>query len=202
MIQSGTRRSAWVIGPVAALVLLGIGACASTSPRLFVNPEADMSYYEKVAVLPFHNFTTGRFAGVRVTRAFITELIITERYQVVEPGEFRSVLERIGGEPNVQGEYDPAKLRQGARQVEATGVIRGAVTDFQLERSGSDQVPVVSFDVEMLDVATGNVVWRISTTRKGKGRFPIFGAGSSRTFGKLTQESCMEIVHKLNREAF
>jgi hypothetical protein len=183
------------------LILMGQSGCAS-GPRMFVNSEADMTFYEQVAVLPFHNLSTGRFAGQRVTRAFIIELIITERYDVIEPGEFRTALARIGGEPNGKGEYDPAKLRQAAQQVQATGVIRGAVTEFQMQRYGSDHFPVVSFDIEMLDVETGKIVWRISTTRKGKGRFPVLGGESSRTLGKLTQDACEEVVTSLEREAF
>jgi hypothetical protein len=54
----------------------------------------------------------------------------------------------------------------------------------------------------MIDVATGETVWRGSITRRGKGRFPIFGGASTQTFGRLVQESCKELATKLDAELF
>lgn len=184
-----------------ALLALYLTGCAAPG-RLYVNPEADMSFYSRIAVLPFDNLSNDRFAAARVTRAFVTELVISERYDVVEPEEFRIALSRVGGEPNSQGLYDMAKLRQGAQAVEATGILRGAVTEYQMMRVGSDQVPVVGFDVELIDVATGNIVWRLSTQKKGRGRIPVIGGPNSLTLARVTQDACIDAVDRLEREAF
>jgi len=178
-----------------------LGGCAAPG-RLYVNPEADMAYYDRIAVLPFDNLSGDRFAGARVTRAFVTELVISGRYQIVEPEEFRVALAAIGGEANVQGQYDMAKLKEGAQRVQAKGILRGAVTEYQMMRAGSDQIPVVSVDVELVDVATGNIVWRLSTTKRGRGRIPLLGGPNTRTLASVTQEACMEAVQRLEREAF
>jgi hypothetical protein len=184
-----------------AVLLFGCG-CASTAPRYFVNPQADMVFYKKVAVLPFANLSPSPLAGERVTRAFVTELIIADRYQVIEPGEFKLALEKAGADPAPDGTYDPGKLKEAATQVEAKGVIRGAVTDYQTQRNGQDEYPVLTFDVELLDTDTGNVVWRAAITRRGKPRFPVFGGSSTLTLGRLTQEACVEMVEGLQRRGF
>ncbi|MBI5710477.1 MAG: hypothetical protein HZC42_09270 [Candidatus Eisenbacteria bacterium] len=179
---------------------LGLSGCAAPA-RFYVNPQADMSYYKKIAVLPFSNLTQQGFAGERVTRAFVTELVITDRFQVVEPAEFRAVLARVGVESNIESGIDPDKLKEAAAQVGATGVVRGAVSEYQMQRAGQEEVPVVSFDVELLDAATGNVVWRVSLSRKGHGRLPLVGGGA-RTFGRVTQEACEQAVAVLRGKAF
>jgi len=191
------RRAAAACG-LAALALTG---CAAPG-RLYVNPEADMSFYNRIAVLPFDNLSNDRFAAARVTRALVTELVISGRYEVVEPEEFRVALSRIGGEANAQGLYDMAKLKQGAQSVQATGILRGAVTEYQMMRVGSDQVPVVGFDVELIDVATGNIVWRLSTMKKGRGRIPVVGGPNALTLSRVTQDACVDAVGQLEREAF
>jgi TolB-like protein len=182
----------------AATLTLG---CAS-GPRLYVNPQADMTFYKKIAVLPFSNLSGETYAGDRVTRAFTTELIIADRFEIVDDGEFRAVLEKMGGAPNSQGAYDPQKLREAAAKVGATGLIRGAVTEYTRVRSGNDETPSLAFDVEMADASTNSVVWRTSIAKRGKGRLPVVGGESTRTFGRLVEEACREVVGQLEGKAF
>jgi hypothetical protein len=183
-----------------ALAIASLG-CASTAPRIYVNPQADLSLYQKVAVLPFSSLTSQPLAGERVTRVFVTELIIADRFRVVEPPEIRGVLRELDAQPGPDGSYDAEKLRQAAGKVEATGVIRGDVTDYQIQRVGPDEYPVLSFTVEMIDVATGNVVWRASITKRGNPHVPVFGGSSSSTLGRLTQEACVEVIDGLRGKA-
>src|SRR5512140_1361713 len=187
---------------VALLILAGTSGCGS-SMRLYVNPDADMSYYTRIAVAPFTNFTSERFAAQRVGRAFLTELMIARRFNVVSEGDYSSALNKNGGsELSMAGLYDSAKLRSAAADVQATGVITGTVTEYQIQRLGTSSDPVVTFDVQLEDVATGNVVWRASITRKGKGRMPLLGGTGTRTFGRLVQSACEEMVGKLEGQAF
>ena len=186
---------------LTALLLLGAGL-AQAGPRLFVNHKADLSYYQRIAVVPFANLTNDANAGERVTRAFMTELVIAERFQIVEPGEFHTVLERMGGLPDAQGHADPKKLAEAATEAQATGLIRGAVTEYSTQRNGNDEVPVITFDVEMLDVATLQTVWRITVSERGRGRLPLFGGANHKSFGMVTQDACREAVKALRKEAF
>jgi hypothetical protein len=189
-------RAIWL----AALVTVA-GGCAA-GPRLFVNRDADLTYYQRIAVVPFANLSGDANAGERVTRAFLTELVIAERFQIVEPGEFHGMLERIGGLPDAQGHGDPKKLAEAATAAQATGIIRGAVSEYAVQRSGTDEFPVITFDAEMIDVATGNTVWRITVSERGRGRVPVLGGASRRSFGMVTQDACRKAVQALRKAAF
>lgn len=191
-------RSALPAALAAVLLAAGCGAPA----RMYVNPQADLTLYHKVAVLPFTNLTQTSFAGERVTRSFVTEMIMTDRFQVVEGGEFASELDKIGGAPDAAGKYDPGKLREACTAVQATGLLRGAVTEYATQRSGQSDYPVLAFDAELVDVATGNVVWRISIARKGRGPLAPLGIAGTNSFGKLTQSACAEAVASLKGKAF
>ncbi|HET9951361.1 MAG TPA: hypothetical protein VFS09_06140 [Candidatus Eisenbacteria bacterium] len=185
---------------VAMILLLAAAGCAS-GPQLYVNTEADLTFYKKIAVIPFRNLTSERFAGERVTRAFVTQLVMTEHYEIVDQNEFAAVLDKIGGNPGFEGIYDPAKVREAATQIQATGILRGSVTDYSIQRSGTSETPSLAFDAELIDVATNNVVWRGSVVRRGKGRLPIFGGGE-RTHAQLIEKTTREMVGQIEREAF
>ncbi|HEX7076860.1 MAG TPA: hypothetical protein VF363_00385 [Candidatus Eisenbacteria bacterium] len=195
----GTIRPslAWLLA--ASLLALAPG-CAS-GPRLYVNSEADLAFYKKIAVLPFTNLSAERFAGERVTRGFLVELTMAERYQIVDPAEFLALLDKMGGLPGSNGIYDPAKLKDAATQVGANAVLRGAVTEFRMQRTGNSEIPVVAFDVELIDVATSNVIWRGSIGKRGKGRVPVFGGGQ-RTYAGLVESASRELVGRLEKEGF
>ena len=190
-----------VVRRAALVALLAAATGCASGPRLYVNSQADLSFYKKIAVIPFRNLTNERFAGERVTRAFLTELVMTEHYEIVDQNEFAAVLDKIGGNPGFEGIYDPVKVKEGATQISATAVLRGSVTEFTMQRTGTSDIPVVAFDAELIDVATNNVVWRGSVVRRGKGRVPLFGGGA-RTYGQLVQDATRDLVRQIEREAF
>jgi hypothetical protein len=181
---------------VVSLALAMTAASCASSIRVYVNPDADLGFYRKVAVLPFTDISTTRDAGARVTRAFVTELILSNRYELIQPEDFLPTLVRQGVPRQSDGTFDTEKLRGVATPLGVTGILRGAVTEYQMARSNSGDIPIIAFDAELIDVATGSVVWRSSIVRRGKGRVPVFGT-SARSLGKLTQDACRVLVGRM-----
>ena len=64
-------------------VLLIILGCAG--PATFINKEADWTFYQKIGVLPFVNLSQDRYAGEKVQSAFVTEMYLAKKFEVVEP---------------------------------------------------------------------------------------------------------------------
>lgn len=177
-----------------------LAASCAPSIRMYVNPEADPTFYRKIAVMPFTDMTTTSQAGARVTRAFVTELIMTDRFEIIQPEDFTSALHRSGIFKGQDGTYDPEKLKGAAAQLGVTGILRGAVTEYQTTRSDGGDVPSIAFDAELVDIAAGKVVWRSSIAKRGKGRVAIVGTGI-RSIGRLTQEACRELVAQLRKRS-
>lgn len=184
----GTAGVLW-----AALALAG---CAAGT-KLYVNPQADLSAYTKVALMPFGNLTSDRFASERVSRALMTELIGTGHYQLVEPAEFWSTLVAVGGEPGSDGVIKPEKLKEAAEKLGVQALIRGAVSEYQVQRLNGADVPVVGFDVEMIDAPSGAIVWRTAVQSTGRGRIPLLGGPGARSLGVVTRNACAEVVAQL-----
>jgi hypothetical protein len=178
------------VGIAFATLLLG---CAP-APRLFVNRQADMTLYKRVVVVPFNNLSGESFAASRIVRALTTELVIADRFQMVDPSLLLGELERQNVTPDATGQLEIGKLREAAGKLEATAIIRGSVTEYTRQRRGTDEFPVVAFDCEMVDVQTGIVIWRISVHESGKGRLPVIGGAGERTFSRVTEEACQRAV--------
>jgi TolB-like protein len=194
-----TRMRMPVAG-LAWLVACFLAASCAPSIRLYVNPEADPTFYRKIAVLPFTDLTSASQAGARVTRAFVTELIMTDRFEIIQPEDFTSTLHRMGVFKGQDGTYDPEKLKGAASQLGVTGILRGAVTEYQTSRTDGGDIPSIAFDAELMDAAAGKVVWRSSISKRGKGRVAIVGTGI-RSLGMLTQVACKELVEQLRKRS-
>lgn len=190
------RSRSWL----AALALASLSLSCAPAIRVYVNPQADLAFYTKIAVLPFSDISANPMASARVTRAFVTELIMTNRFQVIQPEEFVGALRRMGVRLEQDGTYDPDKLKDAATRMGVTGVLRGAVTEYEMTRTSGGDIPLLAFDVELLDANTGDVVWRSAISKRGKSRVPIFGS-KSRSLGRLTQDACAELVARLRRKA-
>jgi len=184
------RTAAWL---VASSLLALLAGCAP-APRLYVNRQADMTLYKKVVVVPFSNLSGEAFAPARIVRALTTELVIADRFRMVDPSTLLGELEKANVTPDATGQIELGKLRDVATRLGATAIIRGTVTEYATHRQGTDEYPVVSFDCEMVDVQTGIVIWRMSLTESGKGRLPLVGGSGERTFSTVTQEACRRAV--------
>lgn len=161
MMHKGHRLFAIVLAAGA----VALGACASgTAPTKFINPKFNFSYVERVAVLPFANFSHDIEAGPRATRMMITQLLATGAVDVVEPGEVQAALDKLGARVITPSSEQIVAL---GKQLKVQAVVQGSVTQSDVLRSGLVGIPVVSLDVHMIETDTGSAVWAASVTEKG-----------------------------------
>ena len=187
-----THRSIRIAVLATALVLGGCGG-----PVHFVDPEADIPFYQKVAVVPFTTLAQDRAAGFRVTDVFFTEALGRDFAEILEPGQFAAAMVKLrGGTPSA----NPWSTEDLARLGEATGVqafFMGTVREYEMVRVGRGSFPLISLEVRLVDAATGRIVWTASTTRRGGPGFPLFGWGEVHTLGELTEAVCRRLLETL-----
>jgi TolB-like protein len=183
--------------------LLVFFACAGGT-RSYLNPEADMSFYERIGVVPFINLTSDRFAGEKITSTFVTELLITEKFEVVERGEFDHAVGQVrnstGGSPSQ--ELTAAQLAAIGEKAGVNGIIEGVVKEYEMIRVGQGTYPLISFNVKLVDAPTGRVVWESSYSGKGGPKLPLVGWGETHTLSELAQKACRNVVREFARKAF
>ena len=192
-------------GMLAAAVLwVVLAGCGG--PSAFVNPEADLPYYQKVAIIPFTSLSQDRVAGYRVSDTFFSELLRRGFADVVEPGQFSAAVIKLRGGTPVENPWSAEELARLAEELGIEGVFLGTVREYDMSRTGRSAFPLLSMEVRLVDAASGKLVWSASTTRRGGPGTPLvswimglFGGGEIHTMGELTTAVCRDFLKTLPR---
>ena len=123
-------------------------------------------------------------------KVFLSELLATEAFDVVEPGMVVKVLkaERVDS----LDALGPAEMKRIGDALKAQGLFTGAVVDFAETRSGSTPAPEVTIQLRLVEVQSGVTIWSASKTRSG-------ASASARLFG-IGGETLTEAARSLVRE--
>jgi len=178
---------------IAALVLLG--GCSGGATR-FVHPDADLPFYEKVAVIPFQSLAQDRLAGEKVTNIFFAEVLRRKFDQVVEPGQFTAAMIRVRGGTPYTNPWSGEELGKLVEETGIQGVFMGTVREYTMTQNGRDMYPMVALEVRFVDAGTGRIVWSSSVTRRTGPGVPFFGGGA-RTLDGLAASACRELLATL-----
>jgi curli biogenesis system outer membrane secretion channel CsgG len=179
---------------LAAAALAG-GCSSKTQGSLFVHPNADLSTYQRVAVLPLENLTTDRFAGERVREILVIELSAEGLFEVVEPGEVNRVL-KVQNVVSVD-DLGPPEIAQIGTALGAQALMLGSVGEYRERRSGTLSAPDIAVTLRLIDVETGLVVWSVSDARTGVSTWTrLFGVGE-RSQSDVARELVRELVGTL-----
>ncbi len=184
------------IFPVMVL-LTGLTGCSAPS-EIYLDPEADIEFYERVAVVPFFGGSGERGASDLVTDAFITALMVSEKYLVVEPGHFRHMYgEEVGGKAVPVRGLTPEMVKTLGLRAGVEAIFEGTILAYQQSRSGQSQFPMITLEVRMIDVQTGRLVWMTTINRTGGPNVPFFGFGETHTLPELALEITRELVERV-----
>lgn len=199
---SSRRPLAPTGGAVCALAgasaLLGALALAGCSgPATFIDPEADLGFYEKVGVLPFESLARDRLAGEKVASVFFTELLSRGFSQVADPGQLAAATTRVRGNVPPANPWSSRDLTRLGEEAGVQAIFLGTVREYEMVQVGRDPYPLVSFEVRLVDVATGRLVWSASETRRGGPAFPLFGWRAVHTLGELSATMCRQALRSL-----
>jgi len=165
------RRATW---QAAALALAGawFGGCA-TDPEAayFLNTPTRANVYvapahrpvAKVAVLPFKGPT--ELIGASVSDHFVTELLLSGRYEVVERSQLAAVL----GETELAlSGLSSAEATKAGSMAGADGVVVGTVAEHGETAEGGRTYAVVGISARLIDCANGKVIWSVDLARRAE----------------------------------
>jgi hypothetical protein len=183
---------------LAALLPL-LAGCGG--PRVFLHPEADLSFYERVGVVPFISANGDQAVALAATGGFVTELLIAGGYDVAEPGDFmvRAALAAGGADLMRSRPLNSDQIKALADSTLVQAIFEGWVRDFEMVRVGQGSYPLVSIEVRMIDAETGKLLWMGSRTRRGGPGMPILGWGETPTLSELLAKVCSDLADKVPR---
>ncbi len=178
----------------AALAVATVASCATHGPR-YLDPNMDFGAVRTVAVMPFTNLSRENTAGERVRDVFSTALISTGALMVVPPGEVQRAISGQGVViPSAPSVEEVGKL---GKVLKADAIITGTVREYGEVSSGSARGNVVSVSVQMMDAASGKVIWTAASTRGGVTLADRLLGSSGTPMNRVTEEAVDDLLRKL-----
>jgi TolB-like protein len=155
-----------ICSTLLALCLLIVGGCATNTSTQYVRQNGDYSNFKRIAVLPFESLTTDEYAGEKIRKTVITELL-SRGVDVVEPGEVTRVL--IEQKIKSLGSVRTADLQNMAKTLGVGALMMGSVEAYGISRGISVSYPEVSINLRLVEASSGNIVWSVCQTSGGPG---------------------------------
>lgn len=176
------------------LALLAAG-CGGMGPTIFLHPEYNFDYVEKVAVVPFENLSTDQGAGARATRFFVSELLSTETFEVIEPGEVERALSKHGVVRTA--ELTREQIVAIGKELGVQGLFFGSIGESADVRQGGDLVSFVSIVARLVETDTGATIWSATHTAGGRGFWSTLFGTSAKSRSEVTRECVRECIDTL-----
>ena len=173
-----------------AFCLLIAGGCATSTSTQYVRRDVDYKSIKKIAVLPFESLTTDEYAGEKIRKTVITELL-SRGVDVIEPGEVTRVLieQKIKSLSSVR----TTDLQNMAKTLGAEALMLGSVEAYGISRGISVTYPEVSINLMLVEASSGNIIWSVCETSGGPGfwtrHFGAEGVSLSEAANKVVKEA-------------
>jgi TolB-like protein len=139
-----------------ALCLLLIFIYGCGGPKYHIRSKADISAIKRVAVLPLENFTADTYAGEKIRRLVISELL-SRGIDVIEPGEVTRLLKE--SDVRSLGSIKVSDIQNTGKTLGVEAVMLGSVEAFGMGRGISVTYPEVSIHLMLLEASSGNILW-------------------------------------------
>ena len=176
-----------------ALALLSLLGCAAG--QKYHDKTMDFGAVKTVIVLPFANLSRDNLAGDRVRDVFSTMLLATGGVYVLPTGETNKGLTKTGVlAPAAPSKDDVVAL---GKALGADAVFTGTVREYGEVRSGSAAANAISLSLEMMETATGKVVWTASTTRGGITFADRLFGGGGQPMNSITEDAVHDLLRAL-----
>jgi hypothetical protein len=169
-----TNRFAVVL---ALTLTILVGGCGS-GPSSFVRSDADFSFVQRGAIMPFKNLSQDLHAGERMRSVFMSAVLDRDALPLVDLGETMAAMNRMRMNP--EAVLTREQIVALGQELEVDALFMGTVEEYGPERMSNDRVYVVTASFTMVETQTGSVVWQAQVHEDGTSFWrKLFGGGSA-----------------------
>lgn len=182
---------------VAAVIMFLAQAGCSTAPHLqsYTRSETDFSATRKIAVFPLESLTQDEFAGERIRRLVIAELL-DRGFEVIEPGEVASVLSTVTANKPLWA-INKEDIRKTGKALGVDAVIMGAVETYKISPGLTSPYPDVSISLRLLSVSSAEILWSATHTSGGPSYWTRHFGSEGMTLPEAARKVVREAVARL-----
>ncbi len=149
---------------LVAFILLTVdilsGCGVKTSSQSFLREDTELGFVQRIAVLPFENYSKDEFAAARARDFTITQGLAMGLFDIVDKGLVDSVLQEEVIEPGVP--LDESMTKRLGQRLKVQAILLGAVDYAGEGQKGNFAFPELSLTMRLIDVDTAVVLWQAS----------------------------------------
>ena len=161
---------------MAASLVLAAGCCCGGSSKdteysddfravegvnIFYQPQRNLGI-RTVALVPFRAPT--ELIGSSVSDMFVTEILKSNRYRLVE----RSQISQVLGETELAlAGVSNAKAMEVGQMTGADAVITGTVSEYEMMAYKGNKFPTVGVSIRCIDSKSGEILWSADYSKRG-----------------------------------
>jgi hypothetical protein len=138
-----------------------------------------------LAVLPFQNLTTQRYADEKVRSAVIIDLL-SRGFDVIEPGEVTRTLRDMGIRST--DSVSSSDIMYIGETFDVKTVMIGSVATFGMSKGISVTYPEVSIHLSLLDTTSGEIMWHVWNTAGGASFWTRHFGAESKTLDETVKD--------------
>jgi len=161
------ERSFFLIRALSAAFFLMIcvsGCALGKGIKHYVRPGLDVKHINKIAVLPFENFTSDTFAADKIKSLVVIDLL-SRGVDVIEPGEVMGLLREM--KLRSLKSITSKNIKQIAEILKVQAVMTGSVGVFKESRGVTVSYPEVSISLMLHEAETTDIIWSAWHTTGG-----------------------------------
>ncbi len=177
---------------VVLMVLSGCGGSRHTSS--FSRQTLDLGNVSTVAVLPFENFSGNEYAGEKMRRVIISELVL-RGFNVIEPGEVTKNLRTL--KVRSLGSMSIEDIREIGNALNIETLIMGSVGTYGRSMGVSVSYPEISIHLMVLNTVSGGIERSLWHTRGGPDFWTRHFGVEGKTLSEVERQVAREVVDEL-----
>lgn len=148
------------------LVLISFLLCACTSFQVDHSQPINLSAGQRIAVLPFANYTETPQADERAQSIGANLL---RSHGLINVGVYHQSTNKPALIPGIKSPVSRQKLLAWAKELHASVALTGGVTEWNY-KVGLDGEPAVGLNLELIDVRSGSTIWSAVGSKSGGSR--------------------------------
>ncbi len=184
----------WFVGLFLGSRILTGGGGAQTN-TFYVRSHVAPTAHVRLAIIPFSNLSEDTQADQKVLGIFVTQLLTTRTFIIVDPTVVNSALIDI----RARGELDTSQVKQLSQKLNARLLLLGTISEFGQSRGGGNGL-TVAMDARLIDASSSQILWAGVVTRTGKANDSLFGGSGTPSLSRIAQEVVKDLVRRMMKE--
>jgi TolB-like protein len=159
-------RKCLFMGWLTVMFLMLAGCSSRTAPESFTREDVDTAFVQNIAVLPYQNNSSNKYAPILARDITITQVLAMGLYNVVEKDLVDNFMYNEAIDSGVP--IDPLTLKRMGNRLNVQAFLMGTVDVAGMSKLGSTTYPEVALTLRLIEAESGMILWQASGYNSGE----------------------------------